>query len=436
MILKKYKIFFLNSFVSALPGFFSVSLSLLSIPIYLKYGGTKEYGDYIFLHFLSFVAIILNLGLGKISTIIISQEKNNDEMAWHLIKKTIKNCFFILLIFIFLIIFQNEILPKVSKNVLFLALIGIILTNIFLTIEGIFQGKKLFIVLMLINLFFYGASLSLPTFLLVFKYTSYQNIFLISLIIKVIVIFFCIIYLFKNKELKFFFKTNLTLLNLKTQKWFSISNLLSFFYDLIDKYLINIYLGPVALATYSIQQHATGKLSIISKGISAVLLPTIAFEKKNKLKNSTFAISLKIFIFVVPLLIFILFNFFNIFFEFWLGKNSSSEIVNLAKIFSIIAWVSGLSHLIISYYEGSGSIKKNSIIEISFFPFFFIFLYFLIMNKDLIIISYFILLKEIVLFFLRSIKIIKKITVIKYSYPIIIIACFFLYYSINIVLIK
>jgi O-antigen/teichoic acid export membrane protein len=271
---------------------------------------------------------------------------------------------------------------------------------------------------------------------LVFKYTSYQNIFLISLIIKVIVIFFCIIYLFKNKELKFFFKTNLTLLNLKTQKWFSISNLLSFFYDLIDKYLINIYLGPVALATYSIPQQATGKLSIISKGISAVLLPTIAFEKKNKLKNSTFAISLKIFIFVVPLLIFILFNFFNIFFEFWLGKNSSSEIVNLAKIFSIIAWVSSLSHLIISYYEGSGSIKKNSIIEISFFPFFFIFLYFLIMNKDLIIISYFILLKEIVLFFLRSIKIIKKITVIKYSYPIIIIACFFLYYSINIVLIK
>ncbi len=432
MILKKNKIFFLNSFLSALPGFFSVLLSLLSIPIYLKYGGTKEYGDYIFLHFLSFIAIILNLGLGKISTIIITQKKNNDEVAWHLIQKTIKNCFFILLIFIFLIIFQNEILPKVSKNVLFLASIGIILTNIFVTIEGIFQGKKLFIGLMLINLFFYGASLSLPTFLLVFKYTSYQNIFLISLIIKVIVIFFCIAYLFKNKQLKFFFQTNLTLLNLKTQKWFSISNLLSFMYDLIDKYLINIYLGPIALATYSIPQQATGKLSIISKGISAVLLPTIAFEKKKELKNSTFAISLKIFIFVVPLLIFILFNFFNIFFEFWLGKNSSSEIVNLAKIFSIIAWVSGLSHLIISYYEGSGSIKKNSIIEITFFPFFFIFLYFLILNKDLIIISYFILLKEIILFFLRSIKIINKITIIKYSYPIIIIGCYLLFYSINI----
>lgn len=431
MILKKSKIFFLNSFLSALPGFFSILLSLLSIPIYLKYGGTKEYGNYIFLHFLSFLAIILNLGLGKISTIIISQRKNNDEVTWHLIQKTIKNCFFILVIFIFLIIFQNDILPKVSKNVLFLASIGIILTNIFVTIEGIFQGKKLFTGLMLINLFFYGASLSIPTFLLIFKYTGYQNIFLISLTIKIIVIFFCITYLFKNKQLKFFFQTNLTLPNLKTQKWFSISNLLGFMYDLIDKYLINIYLGPVALATYSIPQQATGKLSIISKGISAVLLPTIAFEKKNKLKSSTFIISLKIFIFIVPLLIFMLFNFFNIFFEFWLGKNSSFEIVNMAKIFSITVWISGLSHLIISYYEGSGSVKKNSIIEITFFPIFFILLYFLILNKDLITISYFILLKEIVLFFLRSIKLIKKITVIKYSYPVIIIGCYLLFYSIN-----
>lgn len=146
MILKKSRIFFLNSLLSALPGFFSVLLSLLSIPIYLKYGGTKEYGNYIFLHFLSFLAIILNLGLGKISTIIISQRKNNDEVTWHLIQKTIKNCFFIVLIFIFLIIFQNDILPKVSKNVLFLASIGIILTNIFVTIEGIFQGKNYLLV--------------------------------------------------------------------------------------------------------------------------------------------------------------------------------------------------------------------------------------------------------------------------------------------------
>ena len=53
-------------------------------------------------------------------------------------------------------------------------------------------------------------------------------------------------------------------------------------FDFTDKYLIKIFIGPAALALYSIPQQLTGKLSIISKGIAAVLLPAIAYEKKNK----------------------------------------------------------------------------------------------------------------------------------------------------------
>ena len=37
------------------------------------------------------------------------------------------------------------------------------------------------------------------------------------------------------------------------------------FYDLFDKYLIKIFLGPIAIATYSIPQQLTGKLSILSQ---------------------------------------------------------------------------------------------------------------------------------------------------------------------------
>ena len=78
MVDKSNKKFFLNSFLSSLPGFISILLSLLSIPIYLKYGGAEEYGNYIFLHFLSFVAPIFNFGVGKISAITISQNKDKD----------------------------------------------------------------------------------------------------------------------------------------------------------------------------------------------------------------------------------------------------------------------------------------------------------------------------------------------------------------------
>jgi O-antigen/teichoic acid export membrane protein len=200
----------------------------------------------------------------------------------------------------------------------------------------------------------------------------------------------------------------------------------------VDKYLVKIYIGSVALAVYSIPQQLTGKLSIISKGISAVLLPSIAIKKKKELITKDFLISLRIFIFFIPLLIFLLFNFFFIFFDIWLGKNSSIEIINLAKIFSIVTWVSCLSHLIISYYEGSGTIKINSTIELVFFPFFFTCLYFATVNKNLFIISIVILMKEIILFIFRSIQLSKKIKIIKYSYLVILISLFFLFYSINI----
>ena len=84
---KSNKKFFLNSFFSGVPGFISILLSLLSIPIYLKYGGTEEYGSYIFLHFLSFVGQIFNLGLGKISAIAIAQNNSVDDSSWILLKK-------------------------------------------------------------------------------------------------------------------------------------------------------------------------------------------------------------------------------------------------------------------------------------------------------------------------------------------------------------
>jgi O-antigen/teichoic acid export membrane protein len=429
MIYISNKKFFLNSFFSSLPGFISILLSLLSIPIYLKYGGAEEYGSYIFLHFLGFVGQIFNLGLGKISTIIIAQNKGVDDCSWILLKKTIKNSLLIFLVLsIFFII--NKFFLFSSSYILLVSTLSIVITIIFVTIEGVFQGKKLFVKLMLINLLFYGVSLSFPPFLLIFYYASYKTIFFISLIIKIAVIIISIFYLFRKKPLNFFFKKKPELNYNFDQKWFSISSILSIAYDFADKYLIKIFIGPIALAFYSIPQQLTGKLSIISKGISAVLLPYIAFSGGQKLSKDLL-LSLKIFMFAIPVLIFFLFNFFDIFFSFWLHSNSNIQIVNLAKIFSIIAWISCMSHLIISYFEGSGIIKKNAIIELKFYPFFLFFLLIAILNKNLFIIAIVILLKEIFLFFFRSIFLSKKFNLIKYSYPIIAIACCYLFYSIE-----
>ena len=96
-----------NSFFSVLPGFISILLSLLSIPIYLQYAGVEEYGSYIFLHFLGFIGQIFNLGLGKISAISIAQNKSVDDYTWILLKKTIKNSLLIFLVLSFFFIINK-----------------------------------------------------------------------------------------------------------------------------------------------------------------------------------------------------------------------------------------------------------------------------------------------------------------------------------------
>jgi O-antigen/teichoic acid export membrane protein len=428
---KSNKKFFLHSFLSSLPGFISILLSLISIPIYLKYGGAEEYGNYIFLHFFSFVAPIFNFGLGKISAITIAQNKNKNSRSQVLLIKTLKNSLIVFLVLI-LILISNEFFLFGSRNIFFLVILSIILSIIFVTIEGIFQGKKLFLGLMLSNLFFYGVSLSLPPILLIAYNCGYEFLFCISLMIKACIVIISVVYLFKEKSLKFFLKKNSSFDYNYTQKWFTISNTINILYDFSDKYLIKIYMGPSALALYSIPQQLTGKLSIFSKGIAAVLLPSIAYEKKKQQIPKDFILSLKFFLFIIPLLIFLLFNLFNIFFSFWLKNNSSVEIIILTKIFSVIAWIACLSHLIISYFEGSGAIKKNSKIELVFYPFFLFFLFMTVLNKNLFLVAFVILLKEVFLYIFRSISLLKEVYIIKYSYLIIALTCCYLFYSMDI----
>ena len=97
----------------------------------------------------------------------------------------------------------------------------------------------------------------------------------------------------------------------------------------------------------------------------------------------------------------------------------------------MVAWISCLSHLVISYYEGSGNIKKNSMIEIIFLPFFFIILYLTILENNLLIVAFAVLFKEIILFLFRSVEIIKQVKVIRYSYLIIIFLCYLLLNSLT-----
>ena len=237
---------------------------------------------------------------------------------------------------------------------------------------------------------------------------------------------------------KFFFKYFK-----KNSPWLTLNSALIQLYEMMDKYLIKIFMGSSLVAIYSIPQQLTGKLSILSKAFSAFLLPNI--HKKKKLDE--FSYSLKIFVKYIPILLFVLFPFYSTILNFWLGNEYSLLILSLTKIFTLIAVYSCISHILITKYEADQNSKKNFRIELSLLPLFLLILGYLFIKFDsLLFISILILVKEIFLVLLRLYFLSSKLIKIKQYliyiliYPILLILSFlnmnFFYLILAILIIK
>ena len=107
MKINSTKKFFSNSFFASMPGAISIFLSFLSIPIHLKFAGTEHYGQYIFLHLLSSLGLLLNCGIGKITSINISRNTNKNKIAYSGIRVTARNCIIILILIVFAYVANN-----------------------------------------------------------------------------------------------------------------------------------------------------------------------------------------------------------------------------------------------------------------------------------------------------------------------------------------
>ena len=440
---QKIKNLIANSVILSFPGFISIFLSLLSIPIHLKFAGLENFGNYFLFHILLSLSLLLNLGISKAVVISSNFEKKNlSKIAYDAIKYS---CGIVILVSVFY--FPINFIIKDNFNYNFsleLFFIGLVTSIIYLTFEGILQANKLFKNISLINFVFYSLSLSLPSILLIYfnKMILYELLFL-SVSIKLLTILFLIIYFMKSKLIvkndnKFFFKYFK-----KNSPWLTLNSALIQLYEMMDKYLIKIFMGSSLLAIYSIPQQLTGKLSILSKAFSAFLLPNI--HKKKKLDE--FSYSLKIFVKYIPILLFVLFPLYSIILNFWLGDEYSLLILNLTKIFTLIAVYSCISHILITKYEADQNSKKNFRIELSLLPLFLLILGYLFIKFDsLLFISILILVKEIFLVLLRLYFLSSKVIKIKQYliyiliYPILLILSFlnmnFFYLILAILIIK
>ncbi len=429
----EFKNLFKNTAILSVPGILSIFISLLSIPIHLNYAGAENYGNYIIFHFVLLIAINLNLGIGKSTVVSINNfPPKKKEVGYKAISYTSKIALVILIIFVFTQFLEFFFIYDFTKLYSFInyLLFGSIITIFFVTFEGILQGNQKFKSISIFNFIFFSFSISIPSILLILnKNLSLDNLISISITIKFLSVLIMYIYIKNNKLIKS--SNNKVLLkNLKrNSKWITLNNLLIQFYDLFDKYLIKIFLGPIAVASYSVPQQLTGKLSVISKSFSAFLLPNLA---KKRIDEKSFNISLDIFIKIIPIIIFIILPFYSQILKFWLGNSYNEIILNLTKVFSLSVIFSCASHILITKFEASKTLYRNLKVEFMFMPIFLLALFFLTSkNFTLLEISFLILFKEIFLFFIRIYLLRSEVKNLKFYYFYSLYLLMMLYFSFN-----
>ena len=412
-MIKINKHLYKNSLLLSSPGIISIFLSIISIPFHIEIAGLDSYGNYLFFHFILSFSFLLNFGLAKTLVIAINRNlRKKNEITYNGLKYCFGICLILILIFFLVnnLDLINDILPF-SKN---LFIIGLIISIIYLIFESIYQGNKFFSDIALSNFVFYSLSLTLPSILLILiGYMSVNQLILVSIFIKLIVIVFMLINIIFKKLIKRTKKDELIGYLKINSLWITLFNLLVQFYEMFDKYIVSIFLGPISLSLYSIPQQITGKLTVISRAFSSYLLPYLSSGKKNLDFNQ----SINLFLSYVPILIFILFPFYEKFLQLWLGNSYNPQILELTKVFSLIAIFSSNSHLLITKYEADQTSKKNFYYEISILPFFlFLLIIFATSHKSLLYISYLILAKETVLLFIRLLNLKEKILFIRKYY--------------------
>ena len=180
----------INSFILSIPGILSIFLSLLAIPIHLNIAGVENYGNYIIFHFLLIISSIFNLGIGKsIAVSVNNHPKKKKEISYQGIKYTFFIIIFLILILTFFFnLYSISFISKLVKiSQINYLLLGIILTVLYSSFEGIFQGYQKFKSLSIFNFIFYSLSLSFPSlFLLINNELSLKKLIFFSVSIKLI----------------------------------------------------------------------------------------------------------------------------------------------------------------------------------------------------------------------------------------------------------
>ena len=390
-----------------MPGLFSIFLTFFTIPIFLNYLSKEIYANYLIQHLLLSLGMILNLQIGKIASIKIQKMnliKKKTLISTTIFFSIILSIILSLCVYIFLILFfKNSNLLEITSSFL----IGLSMTIFYISLEFIIKGINQFKISSFSNFIFYSLSISLPAIFLLSDINNiiiFKNLFNISLIIKLIAIFYLLFSLF---NLGYFKKLKINLsyykIFLRRSKWMTLNSFYNQIYEYLDKYIIKIFLGPSMFILFTIPQQISSKLTIISNAIIAVILPKLSLNKGNIRQKKIFSANLYFFFYLMGFTLIFFLPFYEEILQWWLKESYNEYFLDIFKIFLLLTFLGSCSNIIISLYEANSLEKKNTILEtFTIFPFILGLLlsaYF----GNLFYFAFILLLKEFILLIIRII---------------------------------
>jgi len=405
---------FYKIIIYTFPNAISILLSVLSIGIFLKTLEPSAYANYLIQHLIMALAFLLNFNIGKITSIKI-HKLNNKNAKQKIIFDAI---FFSILIAIFFSLFACTILHFLFKNkdlpnISFSIFIGLSSSILYLTFEELCKGTGHHKLCSLVNFFFYGISISLPAlFLLIdnLKFDLINNLFNVSLIIKMLTLIYLILFFIKKKILNFF-PLNLKIFNkLKHQSiWMTITLMCEYIYFQIDKYFIKLSLGATSLIIYSIPQQLTGKIAMLSYAIQSIVLPQLSKNKSFSDKKNIISANIYFFFYLVSFAIILVLPFFTYLLNWYLKSDYNEKFLQILKIFLLVNLCTGISGIITTFRDSQLKSKKNTIDSMLLIVPFIAGLILCFHLKNLTYFAILMLTKEIILIMIRMVSIKDKI---------------------------
>lgn len=279
--------FFMNGIILSLPGLVAIIFSLISIPIHLKIAGAENYGNYIIFHFILTMSAVFNFGIGKSIVISIGNfPLKNKFIAYQGLKYT----FIVSLIITSIIILLNFTNVEIFKYILktnksfYFFIVCLIATIFYTSLEGILQGNEKYKSLSFYNFLFFSLSLTLPSLSLIFysSESNLDNLLLISTFLKLLTILVMLMLIISNDLIKISNDNNLKN-NLRiNSRWLTLNNILIQFYDIFDKYLVKIFMGPNSFNNLFNSTTTYWKTKYFFKGLQCNLAYNFIEKKKNQ----------------------------------------------------------------------------------------------------------------------------------------------------------